>query len=137
MNTLYIIGGAPGSGKSTLANIIKDAHNQHNVVHYEADMYFMVDGCYKFDKSLIKNAHEWCQNKVLQAMLRYYPTVIVSNTFTKAWERKPYLDMAKEHGYEVQYIHCTANYGNIHGVSDEVVTRMRVNYEPFYPATEL
>ena len=134
MKTLHIIAGAPGSGKSTMAKVIAQGYRDTaRVEHYEADMYFVSNGIYKFDPTLISNAHAWCQNKVLQAMLTYCPIVIVSNTFTKAWERKHYLELAAQYGYAVVYTHCTGAFDNVHGVPDEVVTRMRDTYEPFSP----
>jgi len=50
---LYIVRGLPGSGKSTLAKklVSKDFHR-------EADMYFMVNGNYDFDHTMVKEAHK-------------------------------------------------------------------------------
>ena len=90
---MLVIRGVPGSGKSTLAKIMA---SQLNAEHFEADMFFMQDGQYKFDFSLLPNAHRWCQNSVDKALSLNQP-VIVSNTFTTFKEIKPYLDICKKH----------------------------------------
>lgn len=134
-----MIGGAPGSGKSTLAKVIKDGYvNLVRVSHLETDNYFIKqDGTYGFEQGLLKHAHQWCQDKVSDCMAMFDPVIIVSNTFTKAWERRPYLEMARKRGYTVQYIYCTGQFQNIHGVPQAVIDRMRDQYEPFDPAKEL
>jgi Tfp pilus assembly pilus retraction ATPase PilT len=43
---LYLVRGIPGSGKSTFAKTLSGEY-------YEADMFFMVDGEYKFDVAKI------------------------------------------------------------------------------------
>lgn len=127
MSTLTIIRGASGSGKSTLAKKLAACSNSN---HFEADMYFYVNGKYEFNFRKLKDAHEWCQDSVKNAMSLNKP-VIVSNTFTKIWEMQPYLDMAVKYGYVVQVIHCQGNFKNIHGVPDEKVKQMLDNFEPY------
>ena len=53
MQELIIIRGIPGSGKTTMAK------SYQGYSHYEADMFFMKDGVYNFDRAKIKNAHNW------------------------------------------------------------------------------
>lgn len=61
MGALHIIRGLPGSGKSTLAKHF--ATTIPNSAHVEADMYFETKHGYKFDPSLLADAHLWCYNK--------------------------------------------------------------------------
>lgn len=122
MNTLFIIRGLPGSGKSTLAH-------QLSPVVWEADMFFMVDGNYCFQPELLKQAHAWCQNQVLRSMQDNNPVIAVANTFTQMWEMQPYLNMAEDHGYAVCVLVCQNNFGNIHGVPEESIERMRSRWE--------
>jgi predicted kinase len=117
MSSLTLIRGLPGSGKSTMAQSM-------GITHFEADMFFMKDGQYQFDHTKIKEAHEWCQNQTKEALDRG-EQVVVSNTFVKKWEMQPYYDMCRD----VSIITLTGNYGNIHGVPEEVVERMRSNWE--------
>lgn len=119
---LVLIRGLPGSGKSTLAK------SMAGHMHYEADMYFMNDGDYKFDPKLISDAHKWCQWWTKDNLLRNY-SVVVSNTFTQKWEMQPYFDMAAELGVPVRVIEATGNFQNIHGVPEAAIERMRARWE--------
>ena len=89
MKTLILLRGLPGAGKSTVAKLFGD------VSHYEADMYFMVNGEYKFDVTKLKDAHAWCQDMVKMDMLKDVPTIVVSNTFTQEWEMEAYYKLAE------------------------------------------
>ena len=127
--TLYIVRGIPGSGKSTFAKSLGGAH-------FEADMFFMKNGEYKYDMFKIKEAHKWCQDSVNTAMIlnttaALNETIVVSNTFTQEWEMKPYFDLAETHGYKVFSIIVENRHGgtNEHGVPDEVLTKMSERFE--------
>ena len=127
MSTLYLYRGAPGSGKSTHAKqLVKDLGG---CLHLEADMLCMIDGNYKWDKDTHSKKHQTLQ-EIANAAMSCGGDVVVSNTFTKTWEVEPYLKMADEHSYHVHVIHMTGTYDSIHGVPDEVVERMRNDYEP-------
>lgn len=124
--TLKLIRGIPGSGKSTLAKNLDG-------ILLEADMYFVnKDGEYKHDKRFIKEAHSWCQIEMKRLLLAGYD-VVVANTFIKAWEITNYLNIAQSLGLdlEIELIEATGNYKNVHGVPDEIVKRMKSQYEPF------
>lgn len=122
---LILVRGIPGSGKSTYVETeYKDTYD----VFLEADMYFTKNGEYKFDGSKIKKAHEWCQNTA-RVFLDMGNSVVVSNTFTKLWEMKPYFEMAKESGHDVMVIRMTGEYQNVHGVPQEKVEEMKKRFE--------
>ena len=130
MKTLYLLRGLPGSGKSTLAKQLGGSH-------FETDKYFIdVNGEYKFDGSKLKEAHQWCQDAVSNAMLLNYTTghnetIVVSNTFTQEWEMKPYMDMAKDWDYIVFSIIVENRHGGVnqHGVPDEKLQQMNDRFE--------
>jgi len=129
MKTLYIVRGVPGSGKSTFAKTLGGTH-------FETDNYFMVDGEYKFDFTKIKDAHNWCQSQVSNAMLLNYAAginekIVVSNTFTQEWEMEPYFEMAKEWGYTVFTVVVENRHGgeNQHGVPEDKLEIMRNRFE--------
>ena len=127
--TLYLVRGLPGSGKSTFAKSLGGTH-------FESDMFFMVDEEYKFDASKIKDAHQWCQNSVHNAMIlnttaNLNDVIVVSNTFTQEWEMKPYFEMADQFDYKVFSIVVENRHGGInqHDVPEEVLTKMRDRFE--------
>ena len=120
---LILIRGLPGSGKSTLAK------GYAGFKHYEADQFFMRNGEYAFEPARIKEAHQWCQETTANSLLRG-ENVVVSNTFVKCWEMKPYIDMAENFGIELKIITASGAFQNVHGVPAEVLERMRANWEP-------
>ena len=137
MAQLILIRGLPGSGKSTMARDLLDRGLVS--AHYEADKFLMDErsfmdtdeyGVYLFDHTRLKEAHEWCQNSTRDSLERG-ESVVVSNTFVKRWEMKPYLAMADELGIELVVHTCTEDYGSIHGVPPDAIERMKANWEEF------
>lgn len=125
MANLILIRGLPGSGKSTMAK----EYVEKGYVHFEADMYFVDErGNYLYDKSKIRDAHLWCQAKTKYHLEVLQDDVVVSNTFVKKWELKPYLALNAD---IVKIITANGRYANIHGVPDEVISRMESNWESF------
>lgn len=131
---LILVRGVPGSGKSTTAKLL--GVGGAGYAHFEADMYFMEDGVYKFDPTKIRDAHAWCQNSVEQAMLLNHTTghnstIIVSNTFTQEWEMEPYYKLASAWGYKVFSIIVENRHGgvNVHNVPEGVLQAMKDRFE--------
>lgn len=127
VQTLTIIRGLPGSGKSTLAK--KLVQENINVKHVEADMYFIDhNNEYKYNASLIKEAHKWCQETVKTYINQGF-SVVVSNTFVKKWEMSYYINLAKSKNVNLDIVLVKGNYENIHNVPEEVIERMKLNFE--------
>lgn len=124
MRELFLLRGLPGSGKSTLAQSLSG-------FHFEADMFFMQDGEYRFDASKLKEAHNWCVNMAREGMNLNYKRIIVSNTFTQEWEMKPYYELAKEYGYRVTSLIVENRHGGVneHDVSSETLIKMEKRFE--------
>lgn len=127
MTKLVLVRGVSGSGKSTFAQ--KRAENE-DLVHFETDMFFMVDGTYQYDASKIKEAHTWCQGQV-RDNLSQGQSVVVSNTFTRMWEMEFYLNLVKELNVNLEVYVCVGEYKNVHNVPEEVVQVMRDRWEEF------
>jgi len=123
--TLYLVRGIPGAGKSTFAETLARALDC--IDFYEADDWFYTNDVYNFDPSQVHRAHQWCQDIADRAMREGDPNVIISNTFTREKELKPYLDSAAEHGYRVVSLIVENRHGNksVHDVPDETVEKMR------------
>ena len=132
---LLIIRGLPGSGKSTLARTLKGFQ------HFEADMYYCLSSVseletdsdsgsdeYDFDPGFISDAHAWCIRKCEEAMVRSQ-NVVISNTFTAFWEIEPYFELAQRLGAEFEIMDAVGNFGNIHGVPEGALRRMKNRWE--------
>ncbi len=124
---LIIYRGVPGSSKTTKAIKMLETLPPKSG-HFEADMFFMKNGEYKWEPSKVKDAHQWCRAHV-ESYLIQNTDVIVSNTFTQLWEVQPYLDMAKKYGAEVVIYRTTKQYGNVHNVPDEIIEKMKARME--------
>lgn len=121
---MILIRGIPGSGKSTIAKSFFE------YVHLETDMFFLDDsGSYLFCGDKIKIAHDWCFDKVVEA-LSFGKDVVVSNTFTQLWEMEKYLHLAATHNLRVGVITAAGDYGNIHNVPESVVENMKNRFVP-------
>jgi adenylate kinase family enzyme len=129
MKNLILLRGLPGSGKSTVADLI--GAKGAGYAHFEADMYFMQDGVYKFDASKLKLAHNWCMIQTEKAMADDTSIIIVSNTFTQNWEMDFYYEKAKYYDYRVTSLVVENRHGgvNVHGVPEDKLEIMRNRFE--------
>ena len=124
MKVLYITRGLPGSGKSTFAQSL-------DCSFVEADMYFDHNGEYKFDPTKLRDAHNWCRNKVRDWMMVDTPKIAVSNTFTQNWEMETYYELAKEFGYTVFSVIVENRHDgtNTHNVPEQTIQKMKDRFE--------
>lgn len=123
-NKLFLVRGLPGAGKSTFVKHLGDC------VHLEADMYFLKNGEYVFNKDELKDAHLWCQNSCYFALSFGKKNVVVSNTFTQEWEMKPYFEMAEKMGVEVTVLVVENYHGgkSIHDVPQQTMDAMEKRF---------
>ncbi len=97
---MLIMRGLPGSGKSTVVKEVLRVHD--GAVVCSADDYFVQeDGEYKFDQSLLKEAHNASQQKAVEACERGVRVVVVDNTNVLRWEMGSYFKTANIRGYRV------------------------------------
>jgi uridine kinase len=122
---LILVRGLPGSGKSTVAKNLASSTMGYTR-HIETDMFWGSN--YEFDISRIKEAHAWCQSET-EIWLNDDNIVIVSNTFTTAFELLPYFDIAKKYNVRPQIILCQGSFGSIHNVPAEVLEKMAARFE--------
>ena len=128
--TLHLVRGLPGSGKTTLAHKLSDQV-------FSADDYFYEKGkgVYHFAAEELPAAHAECRWKTEAAMIAGHMNVAVANTFSQAWEAADYFEMAKDHGYLVNVVECQSQFGNVHGVPESSIDRMRERWEPLNQLT--
>jgi len=132
---LVLVRGPSGSGKSTRALEIVQASQNCSMV--AADDYFVAaDGEYRFEVTSLKEAHAWCLTTTARR-LATGQDVVVHNTFSQAWEARPYLELAESLGVEVEVVDlhdpetsaATLAARCVHGLSEAQVQRQIDRYE--------
>ncbi|XP_063250840.1 uncharacterized protein LOC134549206 isoform X2 [Prinia subflava] len=133
---LLILRGLPGSGKSTLSRVLLG--QSCGGVVLSTDDYFRQWCGYSYDAAQLGDAHEWNQKRAKQAMEQGKSPVIIDNTNTQAWEMKPYVEVALEKGYRVEFHEPDTWWKfdpeelekrNKHGVTREKIAQMLERYE--------
>ncbi len=133
---IYIMRGVSGSGKSTLARTLANGVAERVC---STDDFFIKEGVYAFDASMLNTAHEWNRNRVEELMESGFSPLVVDNTNTMPWEAKPYVLMAQENGYRVEFREPETAWKfdaaeltkrNTHGVPHSAISRMLQRYVP-------
>jgi len=118
---LRLIRGLPGSGKTTLAK-------QYNCLHLEADMYFIKNEHYNFDKHQLQKAHQWCLSQTEMA-LKNNMDVVVSNTFIQLWELERYIKLANHYNVNYTIIEAIGNYPTIHNIPEAKLLQLKNKWQ--------
>ena len=121
--TLTIIRGLPGSGKSSLGASLAPGHS------WSADDFFMNEGAYEFNASKLKEAHDWCENRVEEELAAGVSQVAVCNTFSRRWEYQKYIQLARKYGYTPFVVTCQNRFASLHSVTWRTVSNMRSRWE--------
>ena len=138
--TMFIMRGVSGSGKSTLVNLISGIYK--NACVCSADNYFMQNGEYNFDRTLLSYAHEECGEKAKNACMNNIPVIIIDNTHVKRWEMGTYLNLALTYNYPVVIVKPRTWWCNDadklaelnkHGVSAEIIRAKLRSFEEVTP----
>lgn len=127
MPKLTLVRGLPGSGKSTFS--LQKVSEFPELVHLEADHFFMRDGKYIFRIDLLHIAHQWCYSNTVLALLDGYD-VIVSNTFVSLKEIKKYIKLKEIiEGLEIEIVEMKGQYNSIHDVPEEKLELMKQKWQ--------
>ncbi|XP_045929724.1 NEDD4-binding protein 2-like 2 isoform X2 [Micropterus dolomieu] len=128
---LILMRGLPGSGKSTRARELLSIGPSGLIL--STDDYFVHRDGYHYELGLLGAAHEWNQSRAKDAMRDGRSPIIIDNTNTQAWEMKPYVQMALERGYKVDFCEPDTSWKfdpyelekkNKHGVPQEKIAQM-------------
>lgn len=133
MNILILVRGISGSGKTFYVN-----KYHFYTEKFEADDWFIDENHhYSFDSEELNNAHSYCRINTEYAM-RQNKQVVVSNTFTRMWELKPYLELALKYNYIVKIVETDTPWRynaeecanrNIHNVPIETIRKQLQRFE--------
>lgn len=121
MRILTLVRGLPGAGKSTYARSL-------GCLHLEQDQFLVQGGKYEWSPGNMQGAVQYCQNMAQEAMA-HGCDLVVSNTFTRAWEMQPYLDLAGMFAYDVVLVEVRGDFGSIHDVPPDTMKKMRDRWE--------
>lgn len=147
-----VLSGLSGAGKSTYAReLLGDVRpppaigtkcvtfHQKGVV-VSADTFFMKDGIYQFDPSLLGDAHARCFRDFILCLIDGYGQVIVDNTCTTNEEIAPYILGATAFKYEAEIITLKCSMAmalarNVHGVGERAIEAqwVRLNNRQLLP----
>lgn len=128
---LILMRGLPGSGKSTLARELLSTGPSGIIL--STDDYFAYKDGYHYEPGLLGRAHEWNQSRAKDALHDGRSPIIIDNTNIQAWEMKPYVKMALERGYKVDFCEPDTRWKfdpyelekrNKHNVPHEKIARM-------------
>lgn len=104
---IILVRGLSGSGKTTLANIILgaiDSDSERRIAVSVDDYFTGEDGTYTFVYEDLAAAHDWCKQEVETCAVEGYDVIVVHNTFTRAWEINPYVEIAQRHGRSLHVV---------------------------------
>ena len=118
MKNVKIMSGVSGSGKSTYAKkLISDLPSDRFGCIVSADNFFMRNGTYQFDASLLSLAHGTCFRQFILAMtdeIAPYDLIVVDNTGTSTDELSPYILGAKAFNYDAEIITVNVARNDLH-----------------------
>ena len=127
--TLYIIRGAAGSGKSTFVEDVLFPLHGTDLVHVEADQWWILQDI-EWDPKRLMEAHRWCRETVDECLSKG-KHVAVANTFIRQWEIAPYREIAERHGVRTHEIILCGERESVHGVPVDKILHMRNSIEPY------
>lgn len=122
---LYIFRGIPGSGKSTLANTVASLVVEPDMFRYNENHEYEFDSAE--NAAVMQKADDLLEYAMRHLGVR---CLAIAATHVKVDHFRKFAVLGKKYGYDVTVVECYGQYGNVHGVPDSVVARMRKEFEP-------
>ena len=128
---LILVRGVSGSGKSTFAE--EFLYPISLVI--STDDFFMNDGVYEFDPKLLAENHAKCiqcvESEMQDPQQDIEPNIVVHNTFTQAWEMKPYQELAEKYGYNFYTIIVENRHKSVstHDIPKHIISSQKERFE--------
>lgn len=135
---LIIMRGFPGSGKSTLAKQL----GQSGVVYSTDDFFTSEQGKYQFNPALLGRNHQLNFDRTKKALEQGVSPVVIDNTNINARDIKPYVMLAREFGYTVEFREPETPWKfnaeelarrNTHGVPKAIIEKLLSKWRPLTP----
>ena len=103
VKTVLINRAVPGSGKTTFSRRIYEAVAGAglSIAVHSTDDFFMVDGTYLFDLTLLGEYHRKNYEHFVESLRGGVDLVVVDNTNIAPWETEPYTRAARAAGYRI------------------------------------
>jgi len=85
---------------------------------------------YQWELSHVHHNHV-ALHKIAKIVMDRGADLIISNTFTRKWEFRDYVDYAHNKGYNVEVYRMCNEYESTHSVPQEAIQRMKDRFEDY------
>ena len=149
IKTAVINRAVPGSGKTTITNCIVKTLKKYDLSSriHSTDDFFLKDGKYIFDIEKLNFYHQLNIRNFKKSLTDKLDVVICDNINIAPWQTKPYLDLAREFGYQIIFItyeprelekhvesqKVTPEKPDAHNVPEKELKRFIIEYYLFAP----
>ena len=100
---VIIIRGVPGSGKNCLIYDLEyDNNSNFSIISFND--FFIKDGTYKFDRTLINKAYSYSFQKFINCLQINIPKIYINNINNNKWMYNNYIILAQIYNYKVKII---------------------------------
>jgi predicted kinase len=121
---IVFVRGLLGSGKTTFVK-----RNFKKSFHIEADMFHMKNGNYEFSLDKADASHDWCFELFKKSIESGLSDIVISNRFTQYIDIERYLNVCRELKKDFTIYRMNSEFKSIHNVPEDVMIKMRAEFE--------